>query len=341
MAQAQPKAVNRTEQVKTVEEILKQTIGAVGAAGTTAQALVGSTITPETGSYVLKVVYYLLMYALIIFVVLLLVHFTLTPIFRLSPGGKGYIGVPGVRTGNKVYWNEKGQPPFADKVPKVNDDLDQYDFLNDFSFSVDLLIRRVPQTDQNKRLIMFMSDRTLSTEGANKAPIFTAPTDASGTIPAQQLGDYLGNAESTAITGVFNKASMAMYLDEANNLIISFYTQQQGTAGAWYDAKIKNIPLYTPFRIGVIVEKRIFTVYLNNQQSFQRVVPKDLGLKRTNPQRFYFAPQWAQQPRQTSFVQNLIVWDRVIMYEELKSAQPALASVPDFDAPPEPETSTC
>ena len=324
--------VSRNTQVATIQEILGQ-LGATGkqavaTISTAASSAAASSFTPETGNYMLRVLYYFFMYALVIFTVLLLIHFTVTPVFKITPGGKGVIGVPGVDRGNKVYWNERTQPPRADKVPKANDTLSGSMFLNEFSFSVDLLVRRVPQTNTNNRIIMWMGNRCTESSGSSCSDLVLAAPSTNQTLDA-----YLAAATNM---------SMVMYLTETNDLVVSFYTTGSNSTNTWFPCRpIRNIPLYTPFRVGVIVEKRIFTVYLNNQQAFQRVVPNDLGAVRTQTQAFYTAPVWAQNPRQTAFVQNLIVWDRAIQYSELKDAQPALATVPDFDAPTDPDDTSC
>ena len=308
---------------------------ALGAASASFSAAAATTFTPEAGNYTLSVIYYIFFFLFIAFLIALLVHFTISPVFRFIPGGKGLIGVPGVPSGKKVYWNDKTQPPPDDKVPKQNDDLDSYDFTTDFTFSVDLLVRKVPQTAEKNRLILYMGNRTPPTDTIS--PMQTGPTTD------QTLINYLTPTATVPINP--EKASMVMYLTETNDLIVSFYSTSNNPnsqVGIWYNSgTIKNIPLYTPFRVGVIVEKNNFTVYLNNQQVFQRLVSKGLGNKRTSPQRFYAAPAWAQQPRQTAFVQNLMVWDRALQYSELKAAQPALATVPDFDAPAEPDSGSC
>jgi len=102
-------------------------------------------------------------------------------------------------------------------------------------------------------------------------------------------------------------------------------------------APLKNIPLYTPFRVTVVVEDKLFTVYLNSKQVFQRIVSGQISMPSTisGTQMFFSSPDWANNPQQTVFVQNLHVWGRAISYKEVISAKPALALMADFGLTPE------
>ena len=135
-----------------------------------------------------------------------------------------------------------------------------------------------------------------------------------------------------------------MYLTSTNDLVVTFFSGPSATN--YSCSPIKNIPLYTPFRVSVIVEKNVFTVYLNGQQTFQRVVPASIALNSSNSlptlsQSFYSPPSWADSPTKTVFLHNFILWPRAISYAEMAAAQPALALVADFDMPVEVGNQTC
>ena len=261
-----------------------------------------SSMTGQSGSYFLRVVFFIFMYGFIVFLVLILIHFTIRPIFRFSPGDKGIIGVP-ASSDSIVYWNSRKQPPSADSVPKT-DILDKYQFINNFSFSVDLYVLKLTDTSANKRVILYKTDVT------------SAPGDFTG---AGGLSSHM--QEST---------SMLLYLSNTNDLGLTFYC---GSSGTPYSIReIKNIPLYTPFRITVVVQDKMFTVYLNGRQTFQRIVPTAITLNgsQATPQRFYSAPSWANTPSRSVYLQNF----QAITLNEVQQSFPALATAPDFDAPP-------
>ena len=99
----------------------------------------------------------------------------------------------------------------------------------------------------------------------------------------------------------------------------------------------------------MIVESTLFTVYINEKQVFQRIVPGGIALNSSvqppsdaaKPQRFYSPPAWTDDPTKTIFLQNFHLWPRAISYTELKAAQPSLAAEADFDLPAESGSSSC
>jgi hypothetical protein len=233
------------------------------------------------------------------------------PIFKFVPGGAGYIPVP-ASTDNVVYWNNKKQPPPSSIAPIAGDKLANHAFTNTFSFSIDLFIRQITDTSAFTRLILYKT---------NKSAILASPsvTDSEGFV------NYMSR-----------NASMIMYLTETNDLVVTFFAGN--TAASYSCPYIKNVPLYTPFRISVVVEKLMFSIYLNGMLTFQRVFPSELTNNESTPalsgqQAFFSAPAWANLPVQTIFVQNFNLWNRILSYSELISAQPALALISDFNIP--------
>jgi hypothetical protein len=299
----------------TIASILGQ--GASSAYSTASSAVTSATsyatsyTTSENGNYTLQVMFYVFLYTFLLFLVLVLVHFTIRPVFKFTPGSAGLIRVA-APTDDKVYWNAKAQPPPADRVPKEGDSLASYDFTNNFSFSVDLYVRKMTDTEPNKRIILY---KTYKYEAASEpAGLSAGPSAADGRETFMQ-----------------SKCSMYMYLSDTNNLGLTFFA---GASGTPYNIKeIDNIPFYTPFRVTVVVEDKTFTMFINAKQTFQRVVPSTLSLNQvsgflTANQRFYAPPSWANS--QTVFLQNFHVWPRAISYPEVQQAQPALARKEDF-----------
>ena len=321
---------------QTAEEILKglgkAVRSAASSASSSAASYASSYATAENGSYTLNVVFYLVLYAFVLFLVLVIVHFTIMPIFKFTPGAKGLIGVSAV-SDDKVYWNTKVQPNALAYAPLDTDNtLSHYPFTNEFSFSVDIYVRRMTDTTATSRVILYKTYK-------NGPQITPAPTTAvadpllTGPTASQSLETYMST-----------KTSMYMYLTQTNDLVVTFFS---GTTGTPYSTRqIKNIPLYSPFRITVVVEKKTFTVYINAQQAFQRTVPVELALNTVNSltstsQRFFPPPSWADMPTKTIFLQNFHVWPRAITYPEVQQAQPALALAADFNMPVESGTRAC
>lgn len=277
----------------------------------------GSYTQPEGGSsYMMQVFFYLLLYTFIIFVICVFIHYTITPVFSFTPGDKGIIQVPGVAN-DSVYWNMSVQPDPTIDVPLANDSLASYPFTNSFSFCIDLYLTNVTKASvAGNRLILY--------KGARRTTL--PPTPPTGTT----MVDYM--ASSTV------NASMIMYLaNDTNDLVVTFFSADNtGKLIQYSCSPVKNLPLYTPFRISVIVEKNSFSVYLNGKQVFQKIVPGVTGIilnpndTTGNSQRFYCAPPWANSPSQSIYVQNLHIWSNPITYNQMQAAQPTLASIANF-----------
>jgi len=299
----------------------------LGSIGSTA----AYTVTSEAaGNYYLQVLFYFLLYGFVVFLVAILIHFTITPIFRFIPGGKGIVPVPGM-SDSIVYWNASAQPVPEAQIPFAGDSLSTYQFENMFSFSIDVFIRKLTDTSNTKRVILYKTYAY--------GPSITAPINA----PSSQTTALTDPGKTDLLTYMQSRVSMVLYLTSENDIILTFFS---GTNGTNYSCSpIKNIPLYTPFRIGAIVNKNLFTMYLNGKQTFQRVLPTMLTMNSsyslpTTVQKFYSTPAWASLPIQTIFVQNCILWPRAVSYTELEYAQPALAREADFNMPPEPASVT-
>jgi hypothetical protein len=311
-----------------------------------------SYTTPETGNYFLHVLFYLFLYTFVAFLIAILVHFTITPVFSFVPGSPGIIRVP-AQNDSLVYWKNGKQPLPESRVPLQGDSLSNHMFDNNFSFSLDIYARKITDSDSN-RLILYKTHLY----GPDLKPPVNAPFSITAAATNAGLAAAAGQATPVAASGSTTLAaptsdllstmsgvsSMIMFLTSSNDLVVTFFS---GLTGTNYScAPIKNIPLYTPFRITVVVEKTVFTVYLNGKQTFQRVLPSPLTLNSSNSlntksQYFYAAPQWANNPTQTIFVQNLQLWPRAITYDEVKVAQPSLASVASFNAPVETGSGQC
>ena len=301
-----------------------------GGIGTMVSTGAAAATSEAAGNYYLQVLFYFLLYGFVVFLVAILIHFTITPIFRFIPGGKGIVPVPGT-SDSIVYWNLSAQPVPEAQVPVIGDSLSNYHFENQFSFSIDLFIRKLTDTTNSKRVILY---KTYAYGPSQSNPV---------NAPSSQTPSLTDPGTTELLTYMQERVSMVLYLTSENDIILTFFS---GMTGINYSCSpIKNIPMYTPFRIGAIVNKNMFTVYLNGKQTFQRVLPTMLTNNSSNSlhtsiQKFYASPLWTSLPIQTIFVQNFILWPRAVSYDELQYAQPALAREADFKMPPEPGSVT-
>lgn len=316
----------------TAEEILKglgsYAKSAAYSASSYASSYSSSYLTSENGNFTLSVLFYIVLYSFILFLILVIVHFSITPVFKFTPGAKGLVGVPS-STDDIVYWNKKSQPNTTEIVPTANDSISTYEFMRNFSFSVDIFLRKIIDAGINKRILLYLAyEPPTPTSLTNNNMIIDADfTATSGTSPTTQAV-------------LVRKSYMGMYLTETNDLIVTFVS-----GGIPYSTRpIKNIPFYTPFRVTVVVEDKSFSVFINGQQAFQRIVPGVLTFSRpegtddTSKLLKFYPPPFGPP----IYVQNLHLWPRAISYKEVQRAQPALALESDFGTMPSDSVSgTC
>lgn len=342
-------------QLSAIDKILGGASQAVSSASAYASSTVSTYASEENGNFMLKVLFYLLMYAFVLFLVMVLVNYSFTPIFKFSPGGAGILSIPAMND-SAVYWNNGLTPPEA-RVPLEKDTLASYAFENNFSLSVDLYIRSLPSTGSiNKRLILYKTYQYGNVSNLATSTAAGAGAEAQTTYGTSPI------SVPPATTGILQdllkaNTSMALYLNATNDLIVEFYIQTVGSSTGvtpYACRPIKNIPLYTPFRITVVVEDKSFSVYLNAKLTFQRTIPISTNIVKNAVATARDAPATASNTKSTNqrfytpssqytgseiFTQNLILWPRAISYSEVQKAQPSLASVEQFGAPPDPSAS--
>lgn len=303
----------------TIDEILggiKTSVSSVASSAT-------STISQSPiATYSISIFYYIFLMLFVGFLALVVIHFTIMPIFRFKPGDKGYIKVPS-KTDRFLYWNDNVQPAPLTMIPQSKDKAADYPFDKNFTVSVDVLVRKLSQTTPKNRIVLVKANRD---KGNNWLQ----------STPSENITTYMSD-----------KASMILYFDTKNDLNITFFCGVKGTSES--SRPLANIPLYKPFRITVVAEEKLFTIYIDGKQAFQRAVPAGIsnnGNDRSNSsetrQAFYAPPYWPganEQP--TIFHQNLMLWHRPLQAPEVREASPSLALESDFDVSSETEERSC
>jgi hypothetical protein len=301
----------------TGTSLAKTSFNTVSTTGSYVSSYASDTFSSEGGSYILRILFFLFLYLFIAFIILLVVHNTIYPIFIIKPGDKGLIRIPGYDDG-VTYLTKREVPPTNLYYPKPNDKFAMYKFLNNFTISVDIYARKLPSTNAFTRVILFKAPAT----ALNIPP---PPIPPEGTL--MSIDRFLDH--------MANYTSMIMYLTDTNDLSVTLFS---GDGKPYSIPYIKNIPLYTPFRVTVTVDNNMFIVYLNARQVYQRIIPGGISNNfRVSgaEQKFFIAPDWANLPTQTVFLHNLHIWDRTLLFSEVAQALPALANEADFALPGE------
>ena len=223
------------------------TPGTLGTSFLTPGASLGSLYTgmnsnssSRLGMYVKQILSYLFGIAIVIFIIMLFIHFFITPVFSLQPGAPGIFVVPGLDDG-VLFWNKSSPGILANKgLPIQNMDYG-------YSFIIDFFI-------ENPHVHFSKHPRILFRRG--------------GTLHPKPTGD-------TLLGLVDNYNVIAALLPDTNDLMISVLNSNNNTE----NAIISNIPVQEPFRIGVVIMDYAMEVYVNGHlmktRSFS-AVPKSV-----------------------------------------------------------------
>jgi hypothetical protein len=182
---------------------------------------------------------YFLAILVVIFIILLFIHFFIKPIFVLRPGSPGIIPVPGFDDG-KLFWDKTNQGQILNKDLPISQQFCTYSFILDMFIQNPLQFSNYP--------------RILFSRGAERRD---KPT-----------GD--------SILGVFSNYNIAVALaSDTNDLIVSVLNNTNNMESV----VIPNVPIQEPFRLGVVFMDAALEVYINGHLMQTRkfdAPPKDV-----------------------------------------------------------------
>lgn len=164
----------------------------------------------------------------LIMIILVIVHFTLKPIFQLVPGGSGIIPTPGFNDA-QVFWKN------LTDVTTINESKDHTVINNipfNFTLSIDMFINNPYQFSTSERGIL-----TRSSSGSS-----------SGSSSASASGSSSGSSS----------LSLAL-LPDTNDLVVSV----RNVSNIMENIIVKNVPVNSPFRITTVVLQTSMEVYIN------------------------------------------------------------------------------
>jgi hypothetical protein len=235
---------------------------------------------PEQGSSILLYLFYTSLIMLVIGVILLIVHFTVYPVFSFLPGDPGIIPLP--TTSDK-------QVSFT-KSPAGNDVSGGFTKIVPcgYTLSMDLyLTGEFAQQQTSPRIIMYNSLR----------PVTSMPTkdNLATTLP---------------------QANLVVWLDPLlNDLYASVITLDRtgGNPVVQTTQPIVNVPMKSPFRVTYVYDQNFLEVYVNGymetSMAFQN---KPRGLSTSAP--FYFGHI---SSRTSCLVGNVNYWPRELPSREV------------------------
>ena len=190
----------------------------------------------ETGmnSGVLQYIYYFMIFTVITLLLLVLIHFFVTPIFKTRPGAKGIIALPGTDD-SVLYWtNPQALKALTDTETPIGSTTENYSYLLDIQVDN-------PMANTNTPRILFYRGGPLnqiSTYGPTDTILTLAPS-----FNTIVYLDRLTNDLNVAVQTVDNSSGSKQVLVE--NILIP------------------NIPMRHAIRLGVMVGSRTLEVYVN------------------------------------------------------------------------------
>lgn len=242
-------------------------------AGTFGRINMGTGAGTGQGSTFVSIFGWFIAVVVVITVILLFVHFTLRPVFRVVPGGKGIIPIPGFSDG-QVYWK-----PGTAVAPLIESTLPASYPTQNWSFTVDIFVN-------------------------NPTALVSAPASIfSRRVYPVPRNDGENGVEVLLIPG-------------SNDLLVTVTNVNRNAE----TVLLSNVPVQTPFRLGVVILDVAMEVYINGRLMKTRAFDAPpIGYKgEFNP----------PQGEAASLVKlsNLHLWNRVLTPSEIRNAQPALVS---------------
>jgi hypothetical protein len=196
-----------------------------------------TTYTTDTGvnSGVIQYVYYFIVLTIIILFLLIVVNYLIYPVFKTTPGGTGFIPIPG-SDDSQVFWKtpQDIQTILATKTPLGS-------ITDNWSYLLDIQVDN-PTANTNTPRILF----------------------SRGDVIAPFSGTY-GNSDT--ILRIAPSFNTIVYLDRmTNDLNIAIQTSSGTGLNAQTTIEsitIPNIPVGKSIRLGVMVGSRVLEVYVN------------------------------------------------------------------------------
>jgi len=195
--------------------------------------------TSNVGDSAKRIAVYLLSILFVILIILLFIHYFITPIFKLRPGSPGIIPVPGWDDG-QLFW-EKGVSGMIE-----NKNVPIQSLYYGYSINLDVFIQNPMQFSTHPRILF-----------------------SRGAVMKQTPSGEL-------LLGVLDNYNLVIaLLPDTTDMIVSVLNKNNQME----NVVIPNIPVQDPFRVGIVIMEQALEVYINGHlmktRSFN-APPKDV-----------------------------------------------------------------
>jgi hypothetical protein len=233
----------------------------------------------------------------VLLLLLLVVHFTITPIFKFSFGDKGFIPLANTNDGQLVWTNGPVAADLSANFIKI--------LPNSFTVQMDIYVENQPTVGKFDRVLLYRS----------RQPVIP---DNSKTLTQQYPDSNL----------------IIRLLSDTNDLVVSGITLQDpsnlDTATLESTPTLLNVPIRQPFRLTVVLLPQVLEVYLNGRLFGTKTFRYSL---KSGAMNFFASPLIY---RDSVRVMNLQYWDRPLSSAEVRNAGPGLADAAAFGQIPLP-----
>jgi len=234
---------------------------------------------------------YALIFSIAMIVILVIIHFTIHPIFSFSPADNGVISIP-IPSDKQVAFNKA--PAGADASGNFTNVVPC-----GYTMSMDLYLTGNFSISKSPRVILY-----------------NAPTPVQGTA-----------FTAATLNTAFPNSNLIVWLDPAvNDLYISTITSSATGAPTKIETTpaISNVPMKTPFRITYVYTQGFLEVYINGSLEKTLVYKNPpIGSSSSNP--FFFGQV---SSRSSCLAGNVFYWPRTLTSREVRAV--TTVSTPSF-----------
>jgi hypothetical protein len=286
-----------------------QAVAPVAVPSTGIISLIPAGFLPSSRTFggTLSLVYTGSIIIIIIFLILVFIHFTVFPIFSFSPDDTGIIPVPLPSDKQLVF--TKGPAPSDLSANFINVPSCTYSLSMDVYLSGNFQAMTIP------RVLFYRSTRKNGV--SPPSDIGSWSTGSSGSAGSSGSGNP-GNI-SRALLGTFPDTNFILWLDPVkNDLYASVITSTDGTATnvrIETTKPIENIPIRKVFRLTVVFSQKFVELYINGNLEHSMAL-KNLPL--TVAPTSYFFPVISTIGPNTQ-VANVAFWPRTLSVREVRA----------------------
>ena len=177
-------------------------------------------------SVIARVFAYLFSILVVVFIMLLFIHYFIVPVFSFSPGSSGIIPIPGFDVG-KLFWDKTNPGQI------LNKDLPISFLYYNYTLNLDIFIQNPFQFSKYPRILL-----------------------SRGKVSTPSVSNSSNN---TLLSIIDNYNLVIALLPDTNDILVSVLNKDNGME----NAIIRNVPIQESFRISVVVMEVALEVYIN------------------------------------------------------------------------------